>query len=67
MDKFQKLSIFLPFVVLLTACQEPEAVSFEEVCHTSNYKKDVVWDGYFSLSASVYCSDISCERRCGLV
>lgn len=67
MDKFHKLSIIFLFVVLLTACQEPETVSFEEICNTANQKKNVVVDGYFSLGASVYCSDISGERRCGLV
>lgn len=67
MLKIIKFSFFLLFALALVACQEAEPLAFEEVCQPGNNQKNVMVDGYFSLGASVYCSDVSGERRCGLV
>ena len=53
-------------LILLTACQEAVPIAFENVCQTENDDLNVIIDGYFSLGASVYCSDVSGESRCGL-
>ena len=59
--------ILILLVVLLSACQPPEEIGFEDVCQVAQDDKVVIVDGYFSLGASVYCSDVSGELRCGLV
>ena len=41
-------------------------MAFEDVCQVANNHKVVAVEGYFSLGASVYCSDVSGQLRCGL-
>ena len=67
MKIINKIPLFLILILALSACQEPQPLSFEEVCQTVYNQQDVTVDGYFSLGASVYCSDVSGQRRCGLI
>ena len=63
----KNLTLFVVVLILtLTACQEAVPMAFEDVCQTANDDLKVIIDGYFSLGASVYCSDVSGEARCGL-
>ena len=63
----RKSAVFMIIFFTLTACQTPQAITFAEVCQVENDDLDAMVDGYFSLGASVYCSDTSGELRCGLV
>ena len=55
------------FPLFLSACQDPVEIDFADICKVENNDLLVVTDGYFSLSSTLYCSDVSGELRCGLV
>jgi hypothetical protein len=67
MARNKKFVILILLVFLLSACQPPEKIGFEDVCQVAQDDKVVIVDGYFSLGTSVYCSDVSGELRCGLI
>jgi hypothetical protein len=52
--------------LVLTACQPPETVAFEDVCDVENDGKNITTQGAFSFGASIYCDDTLGEYRCGL-
>jgi hypothetical protein len=60
------LSLLAITALLLTACQPPVAVPYEEVCSEEYNGKTITTEGVFSMGVSVYCSDTSGEYRCGL-
>lgn len=54
----------------LTACQAPSPVSLvsiENVCQIEYAEKTLTTDGYFSLDVTVFCSDETGDRRCGVL
>jgi hypothetical protein len=61
------LILMISFTLVLTACQTPEEIAFDQICQEENHHKVAVTDGYFSVGASIYCSDVSSKYRCGLV
>jgi len=61
------LVVLIASAFALSACQPPEEMVFDQICRVANDDKNVTTHGYFSLGATVYCSDTSGELRCGLV
>jgi hypothetical protein len=60
-------TLIITGMLTLTACQEPVAVTFDQVCQVENNQQFISTDGYFSLGTTVYCSDTAGDFRCGLV
>jgi hypothetical protein len=58
--------LFVSFSGFLFACQSAEALPFDQVCDLANDGATVSTHGFFSVGASVYCSDVSGKYRCGL-
>jgi hypothetical protein len=54
-------------LLMLAACsQEATEVSFEEVCDPGNDHQKISTVGYFAARASIFCSDIGGDYRCGM-
>ncbi len=59
-------SLLLVSTIILTACQPPVSVPYDNVCQEEYNGKTIMTEGVFSMGASVYCSGTSGEYRCGL-
>ncbi len=69
MKKIISFSIILVALLVTAAACAPapkEITPFESVCTTPNNGQVVTTSGYFTLGASMYCSDTSGYYRCGL-
>jgi len=53
------LILISTFPLILSACQDPLVMDFTDICQVENDDLLVVTDGYFSLSSTLYCSDVS--------
>ncbi|MCB2209847.1 hypothetical protein KQH62_03030 [bacterium] len=71
MTRIQRKHLVIILILLaawsLSACQTPDPISFDQVCQPENNQQVITTDGYFSMGATLYCSDTSGDYRCGLV
>ncbi len=70
MIKNRRILVIIIFIIVtsfsLSSCQNPVEMAFEDICQVENNKKWVITEGYFTMGASLYCSDVSGEYRCGI-